>query len=444
MTTTSGRLATPETIRSLQKKLYVKAKKEPEFRFYSLYDKVHRRDILEHAYRKAKANRGASGVDKETFESIEAKGLEKWLGTLQEELRTKRYRAQPVRREYIPKPGGGQRPLGIPTIRDRVVQTAAVLVMSPIFEADFNPQMYAYRPGRSAHDAIGEVHKALKQGYTDVVDADLTRYFDRIPHSELLKSVARRVSDGAMLRLIRMWLKVPVEEQDQAGRGRRTGGKANTRGTPQGGVASPMLANIYMNRYLKGWRKWKMGERLRAKVVNYADDFVVLCRGTARQALDWTRKVMTEIGLQLNEEKTKLRDARREGFDFLGYTFGPAVHRPTGRTYLAVQPSRKAVKRYRERIRGILRPGNQAPWPEVAAQLNRMTKGWTNYFRYGHVTRAYWWLNAFLLHRVRGFLRRRHKAPGRGVRRFPADDVFGAKYGVQSFAGLKGAAASHA
>jgi RNA-directed DNA polymerase len=347
----------------------------------------------------------------------------------------------------IPKPGGKERPLGIPTIRDRVVQTAAVLAMGPIFEADFSPQMHGYRPNRSALGAVREVHQALQQGYTDVVDADLTRYFDSIPHSDLMKSVAQRVSDGTMLALVRMWLKAPVEERDPKNKGgsrRRTGGTRNTRGTPQGGVASPLLANIYMNRYLKGWRQWKMGEKLTAKVVNYADDFVILTRGTAQRALEWTRKVMAGIGLQLNESKTKLRDARRESFDFLGYTFGPMVHRPTGRWYLGTGPSRKAMKRYRGRIRTLLRPGNQDPWPKVAACVNRVTEGWARYFSHGQVTRAYWHLDAFLLYRVRSFLRRRHKVPGRGIQRFPADEVFGPPYGLHAFATLKGVVASHA
>ncbi len=418
-------LTTPATIRSLQRKLYVKAKEEPSFRFYSLYDKIYRPDILRHAYRLAKAKGGAPGVDGETFEKIEERGLENWLERLGEELRTRRYQPDAVRRAYIPKPGGGERPLGIPTVRDRVAQTAARMVLAPIFEAEFPGEMYGYRPRRSAQEAVAAVYQALQTGYTDVVDADLSKYFDTIPHTDLLKSVARRVSDGAVLHLIRLWLKAPMEERDEAGRVRRTGGRGHTMGTPQGGVLSPLLANVYMNRFLRAWKERGMDQRLRAKVVNYADDFVILCRGTAAEALEVTRRWMGSLRLTLNEKKTCLRDARKESFDFLGYTFGPTVHRPTGRTYLAAQPSRKAVARLRERVRDILKPGNTAPWEEVVAQVNRLLRGWGNYFCYGSVARAYWRVEAFLLHRARGFLVRRHKVPGRGNQRFPADRVFG-------------------
>src|SRR5215210_2261206 len=233
-------LATPETIRSLQRKLYLKAKAEPDFRFYLLYHKIHRADILRHAYALARSNGGAPGVDGVSFAMIEAAGLEVWLARLQEGLVRKTYRPEPVRRVMIPKPGGGERPLGIPTIRDRVVQTAAKLVLEPIFEADLDPNAYGYRPKRSAQDAIRKVHQLLCSGYTDVVDADLSKYFDTIPHCELMQCVARRIVDRDVLRLIKMWLKVPVEEKDDHGNRRMTGGKQNTRGTPQGGVISPL------------------------------------------------------------------------------------------------------------------------------------------------------------------------------------------------------------
>jgi len=252
-------LATPIQIRTLQRKLYLKAKAEPAYRFYLLYDKIYREDILAHAYELVKANQGAPGVDGRTFWGIETQGLAEWLAGIREELRAKTYQPQPVRRVMIPKPGGGERPLGIPTIRDRVVQTAAKLVLEPIFEADFDPNAYGYRPKRSAQDAIRKVHQLLCSGYTDVVDADLSKYFDTIPHCELMQCVARRIVDRDVLRLIKMWLKVPVEEKDDHGNRRMTGGKQNTRGTPQGGVISPMLANLYMNRFLKYWRITREG-----------------------------------------------------------------------------------------------------------------------------------------------------------------------------------------
>jgi RNA-directed DNA polymerase len=316
-------LATPGKIRELQIKLYRKAKNEPGYRFYMLYDKMYREDILSHAYELARANKGAPGVDGQSFAEIESRGLGEWLSGIREELRNKTYQTQPVRRVMIPKAGGGERPLGIPTIRDRVVQTAAKIVLEPIFEADLEPSAYGYRPKRSAQDAIREVHKLVCGGYTDVVDADLSKYFDTIPHCELMQCVARRIVDRDALRLIKMWLEAPVEERDENGKRRMSGGKDRHCGTPQGGVASPMLANLYMNRLLKGWRQTKRGEQFKAHVVNCADDLVILSRGKAVEALDWTRQVVGRMGVTLNEAKTCIRQARKESFNFLGYTFGP-------------------------------------------------------------------------------------------------------------------------
>jgi RNA-directed DNA polymerase len=292
-------LATPERIRSLQRKLYCKAKAEPAFRFYTLYDKICRADILSHAYEVARANAGAPGVDGRTFEQIETSGLEEWLAGLREDLVARTYRPVPVRRVMIPKPGGGERPLGIPTVRDRVVQTAAKLVLEPIFEADFEDSAYGYRPRRGAGDAIKEVHRLLCRGYTDVVDADLSKYFDTIPHAELLRCVARRIIDGEVLRLIKLWLKTPIEERDADGKRRLTGGKRSRCGTPQRGVVSPLLANLYMNRFLKHWRFTGCGGAFRAQIIAYADDFVILSRGHAVEAMMWTKAVMTKLGLSL-------------------------------------------------------------------------------------------------------------------------------------------------
>src|SRR5437899_4486285 len=265
-------LETPSKIRTLQRKLYRKAKDEPDYRFYLLYDKVYREDILAHAYELAKARRGAPGVDGQTFEGVEAQGLEKWLTELRNELRTETYRPQPVRRVMIPKPGGGERPLGIPTIRDRVARTAAKMVLEPIFEADMSDSAYGYREGRRAQDAVEKVHRALCDGYTDVVDADLSKYFNTIPHDQLMQSVARRVSDGKMLRLIKAWLKTPVEETDERGNRRMTGGKGSRMGTPQGGVISPLLANIYINRFLRAFVERGKDREFAARLINYADD----------------------------------------------------------------------------------------------------------------------------------------------------------------------------
>ena len=418
-------LTTPESIRTLQRKLYLKAKAEPGFRFYQLYDKVWRADMLAHAHALCRSNAGAPGVDGVTFAMIEAAGLEQWLSGLGEDLRQKTYRPQAVRRVMIPKPSGGERPLGIPTIRDRVVQMAVKLVIEPIFEADLDDSAYGYRPRRDAADAIKEVHRLLCRGYTDVVDADLSKYFDTIPHAQLMQSVARRIVDRQVLRLIKLWLKAPVEERDADGTGRMSGGKDNDCGTPQGGVISPLLANLYINRFLKHWRATGKGEAFRAHVVNYADDFVILSRGCAGEALAWTKAVMTKLGLTLNEAKTSLRDARQERFDFLGYTFGPHRYWKDGRWYLGASPSRKSVQRIKDKVAAVLVPGNKNAWPVVRGQLNRLLRGWSNYFSHGTRMQAYRAVEHHVYDHVRDFLVKRHKVESRGSRHFPRPLVFG-------------------
>jgi RNA-directed DNA polymerase len=418
-------LATPSKIRELQIKLYRKAKNEPGYRFYMLYDKIYREDILAHAYALARANQGAPGVDGQTFEQIESTGQERWLAGIRQELRNKTYQPQPVRRVMIPKPGGGERPLGIPTIRDRVVQTAAKIVLEPIFEADLEPSAYGYRPKRSAQDAIRKVHKLICEGYTDVVDADLSKYFDTIPHCELLQCVARRIVDREVLRLIKMWLQAPVEERDENGKRRVTGGKDRHCGTPQGGVASPMLANLYMNRLLKGWRNTKRGEQFDAHIVNYADDFVILSRGKAAEALNWTRQVVTQMGVTLNEAKTSIKQARQESFNFLGYTFGPHRYKKDGHWYLGASPSKKAVARIKEKVGQLLVPSNTGTWEEARNRLNQILRGWSAYFNYGTRAATYEAVDHYVYESVRHFLRRRHQVPSRGTNRFSIKAVFG-------------------
>jgi len=418
-------LETPEKIGNLQRKLYAKAKAEPEYRFYLLYDKVYREDILEHAYKLAKANRGAPGVDGMTFAEIEEAGVQEWLSGIRQELRENRYKPQPVRRVMIPKPGGGERPLGIPTIRDRVVQTAVKLVIEPVLEADLSPYTFGYRPKKSALDAIKVVQGMLNRGYTDVVDADLSKYFDTIPHSELLKSVAARISDRNILRLIKMWLKAPVEERTEDGGKRMSGGKNSKMGTPQGGVISPILANRYMNRFLRYWDKTNQPRHLRARIVSYADDFVILSRGRAAEALDWTRNAISRLGLTLNEVKTKLKDARRERFDFLGYSFGPHRHWHDGELYLGASPSPKSVARLKQKVHAHLKMSLCRSWPEIRDGLNAILRGWDNYFCYGTREKAHRAVNRHVVQNVRGFLVRRHKMHSRGTVRFSYEAIFG-------------------
>ncbi len=416
-------LATPEKIQTLQRKLCLKAKREPNFRFYALYDKVYRTDILAHAYAKARANRGAPGVDEVRFEDIEEYGRERFLAELRHELQDKRYRPDAVLRVMIPKANGGQRPLGIPTIRDRVVQAAVKLLLEPLFEADFTDNAYGYRPARCAKDAVRVVHRTLKAGYTEVVDADLSGYFDTIPHASLLKSVARRVSDGAILHLIKMWLKAPVQEDSDNGKPtrRRTG----NRGTPQGGVLSPLLANVYMRRFLKAWEQRGNERRFGCRVVNYADDFVILCRTNAAAALVEARDILTRIGLTLNEDKTRICRVWDEPFDFLGYSFGVQYSFGAGKPYLAAFPSKRSARRLKAKLRRMV--GHHMSWQNaenLVRDVNRVANGWLNYFSYGTLWKTYGLLERFLQRRVRSWLVHKHQVGNRGERRFPASHIY--------------------
>ena len=384
-------LTTPESVQKLQMALHDKAKESPDFRFYSLYDKVYRKDVLAFAYERCKANGGAAGVDGQTFEGIEAYGVERWLDELAQELKSRTYQPLPVRRVYIPKPDGKQRPLGVPAIRDRAAEMAAVLVLEPIFEIDLQSEQYAYRQGRSALDAVKHVHKLINTGHGEIVDADLSSYFDTLPHAELLKSVARRVVDGAMLHLIKMWLEAPVEETDERGNKRRsTRNRDEGRGSPQGSPISPLLSNLYMRRFVLGWKKLGHEKRLQAYIVNYADDLVICCRGKAEEALDTMRNMMMKLKLTVNEKKTRVCKLPEEKFDFLGYTFGRCYSPKTGRAYLGTTPSKKRVQRICAAIsEETRRSKTQLDRKTVVGTLNRMMFGWANYFCLGPVSKAY-------------------------------------------------------
>ena len=384
-------LLPPDKVGKLQEALHTKAKGSPGYRFYALYDKVYRKDVLAHAYERCRANGGAPGVDKQTFADIEVYGLGRWLDELTQELHRQTYRPQAVRRVWIPKADGKQRPLGIPTVKDRVVQMAVVLVLEPIFEADLQPEQFAYWPGRSALDAIRAVHGLLSGGHTEVVDADLSGYFDSIPHAELMQCISRRVSDRHLLGLIARWLEMPVEETDARGRRQRTTrAKDEGRGTPQGAPLSPLLANLYMRRFILGWKVLGHERRLDAHIVNYADDFAICCRGSAAEALSVMRAMMAKLKLTVNETKTRQCRVPDETFDFLGYTLGRCYSRQTGRSYIGTRPSAKTVKRLCLTISEATR--RNATWRDprlLVRDLNRQLVGWGHYFCLGPVSAAY-------------------------------------------------------
>lgn len=413
-------LPTLETVQKLREALHAKAKGEFKFRFYTLYDKVYRKDVLWTAWRRCRINGGAPGVDGQTFEDIEAYGEAKWLEELAETLRKKTYQPQAVRRVYLPKPDGKQRPLGIPTIRDRVVQTAVLIVLEPIFEADLQPEQYAYRAHRSALGAVKEVARLLQAGYTEVVDADLSGYFDSIPHAELMACVARRVSDKAMLHLLKMWLVAPVEERDARGQIQRTTrNKDEGRGTPQGAPISPLLSNLYMRRFLLGWKILGHQEQFQARIVNYADDFVICCRGTAEEAQAAMVVMMERLRLTVNGTKTKRCRLPEEKFDFLGYTFGRYYSGWTGDAYLGARP---AAKKVRELCASITEQTSRRYLlldPELlVGRLNRQLRGWANYFCYG-ASKAVRVVDRHVARRLRRWLCRKHKVPNGGYPRFP-------------------------
>lgn len=400
-------------VKELREKLNGKAKAAPEYRFYLLYDKVYRRDFLEAAYAQCRANAGAPGVDGKTFADIEAYGVERYLAELAEELKERRYEPQPVRRVLIPKAGqpGKFRPLGIPTIKDRIVQQSVKLLLEPIYEADFTDNAYGYRAGKSAHDAINDVNAALRSGHVDVVDADLSKYFDTIPHDQLMQSVERRIADRKVLWLIRRWLKVPVHEVHERGKVVITGGKKTKQGTPQGGVISPLLANIYFRRFLVAWEKFGYDRKYQSRIVNYADDFVILTRGCARSALDAARHILERIGLTLNAEKTRTCLAWEEPFNFLGYTFG-RLYSQGGKSYLGQKPGQKGVAKYRETIRQLTAPDQTSKSARtVAAALNRVTQGYWNYYCLGTTAKLRGDLDKYLWDRMRIWAKRKHAHP---------------------------------
>ena len=429
-------LAASERVQRLQTALHAKAKEAPDFRFYSLSDKVWRDDVLAVAWQAVRRNGGAAGVDGETVADVESQGVDGWLGALARDLKEGTYRPRAVRQVLIPKKQRGKfRPLGIPCLRDRVAQTAAMLVLSPIFEADLEPEQYAYRPGRGANDAVKRVHRLLNTGHREVVDADLTNYFGEIPHADLLKSVARRVSDGRLLGWVKAWLEMAVEEDDGRGGRRRTNrARRERKGTPQGAPISPLFSNVYMRRFIRGWKVLGYARRFGAEIVNYADDFAVLGRAPAAEMRSAVEGLMKRLKLPVNAEKTRCCRVPDEPITFLGYRIGRNYRRDTGRAYIGTRPSRESVQSICRRVSELTtRRSGLLPPMVVVGRLNRLLNGWANYFILGQVRPAYVAIDQHTTRRLRQWFCRKHKVRSGKYVRFPAER-FCQEYGLTRLA----------
>jgi len=417
------RLATPRSIQNLQRQLYHKSKAEPNYRFYTLWDKVYRRDVLEEAWRRVKANRGAAGVDGMTIRAIEETGSEAFLNSLQSDLKAKTYRPVAVRRVWIKKSNGGQRPLGIPSVRDRVVQMAVKLVLEPILEAGFHDCSYGFRPKRSAHQAVWEVVKYLNQGLVNVVDADIRDFFGQIPQGRLLRVIAKKVVDGHMLRILRQWLSAGVMEEGRT--------RYETTGTPQGGVISPLLANAYLNELDKQWEQNGYGKRSswNAHLIRYADDLVILTDKPNAVPLEALRKFLGDMGLELHPEKTRLVNANRESFNFLGFNYRKVWNRRKTNRFTLVLPSAKAQAGLRAKIRDLTRDERTQTLAVIIQDINPVIRGWVNYFRVGNSSDAFNKMNHYIVKKVMRYIRRKQLKRGFGWKVW-TDDVLYGRYGL--------------
>jgi RNA-directed DNA polymerase len=441
-------LTTPERNRTLQRKLYAKAKHEPASRFYALYDKISRDEVLNHAWRLVRATRGSPGVDGVSFEARErGKGIATFLRDLAQALKDKTYRAQPVRRVMIPKGDGSLRPLGIPTIRDRVAQMGVKLIIEPIFEADFCDHSYGFRPKRSAHDAVDDITNALWAGHTQVIDADLSKYFDSMPHAKLMAVGAERIGDGGILHLIKLWLKAPVSGEDDKGVKRNVGGgKANSKGTPQGGVISPLLANCYLHLLDRIWQRHGLKGKLQAHLVRYADDFVVLCRRGVEEPLNVVRRVLARLGLTLNEAKTQVVDATQASFEFLGVSIRMSRGRRSGKPYPHGCPSDKSRMRIKTKLTALTgRELTPIALEQIGGNVNRSLKGWATYFHYRNSNLVMEQGKTPAEQRLRKHLMKRHKVKDRGIGegRFPSVNLY-RRYGLYKVPTAAGWRSAHA
>lgn len=399
-----------DKVQELQRKLYLRAKSEPKFRFYAVYDKVYRLDVLRKSWEKVRENKGSPGVDGQTYKEVEEQGVEGFINVISEELKRETYKPQPVRRVYIPKADGTDRPLGIPTIKDRVAQMALKIIIEPIFEADFEDNSYGYRPKRSAQEAVQEIRKFMNWGYDQVIDADIKDCFGTIPHRELLDMIGTRIVDGKILRLIKMILEAGVMEEEI---------KRDDKGTPQGGVISPLLANIYLDKIDKGWKPYNTFSRL----VRYADDFVIITKYRVKEKFERIKAIIEGLKLKMKEEKTKVIDTTKGSFDFLGYTIRKAKNR-RNKYVTYIYPTKKSENRAREKTRQVTSSRKPLKVEDIIKPLNSVIRGWANYYRIGNSTKSFNRISWYAENRIRKFMRRRGQETGYGYKKYPVEYLY--------------------